>query len=426
MDQQRRPMSFRSRLAMFALAALGLASLAEAPTAQAAAAPLPNNRLLAAVTACNPDARALLERAVAIDSGTGDAVGLDAMGKLYGDALAALGGEVRVVDPTPPSQGHNVVASFRGQGKGRILLITHIDTVFTHASFAAFKPRWEGSHYIGPGAGDDKSGGVTALCALRALKQLGFRDYARIDVLLNASEEVGSPGSRELMQALARDSDLTLNLERGVPDNGVVVSRKGSSVLVMEFKGRAAHSGLEPEKGRNAALEAARVALLLGNLADPARKTTVVVDQIHSGDKTNVVPERATIKADVRALSAAEFDRVEQAAAELAKHPGIDGVTITSTLERDFPPWPRTEATERLLDRVRPLFGELGRTLVTVEVGSSADVAIAAETGTPSLDGFGAEAGGAHTDADYVDFATLTPRSYILARTLMEFGRSPH
>jgi len=78
-----------------------------------------------------------------------------------------------------------------------------------------------------------------------------------------------------------------------------------------------------------------------------------------------------------------------------------------------------------LLDRIRPLFGELGRTLATVEVGSSADVSIAAGTGTPSLDGFGMEGGGAHTDADYADIATLTPRAYVLARTLMEFGHAP-
>jgi glutamate carboxypeptidase len=408
------------------VAAILAAGLLLAGAAQAAQPGLPNNRLLQAVRSCDADARALLERAVAIDSGTGYAEGLDAMGKLYGDALAALGGEVRVVEPTPPSQGHNVVVTYRGQGKGRILLITHIDTVFTHASFAAFKPRWEGNHFIAPGAGDDKSGGVTALCALRALKQLGFRDYARIDVLLNASEEIGSPGSRELMRALARDSDLTLNLERGVPTDGVVVARKGASALTMEFKGRAAHSGLEPEKGRNAALEAARVALLLGSLADAAKQTTVVVDQIHGGDKTNVVPEQATVKADVRALSAAEFERVEHEAAAIAARPGIEGVTITSLLEREFPPWPRSAATEQLLERIRPLFGELGRTLTTVEVGSSADVSIAAETGTASLDGFGLEGGGAHTNADYADLASLVPRSYVLARTLMEFGHNPH
>lgn len=409
-----------------ALALVALVAVAASPPTRAAAAPRADTRLQAAVAACDPQARTLIERAVAIDSGTGDAEGLDAVGKLVGDALAVLGAEVHAVAPTPPGQGHNVVATVRGQGKGRILLVTHIDTVFTKGTVARLKPHWEGSRYFGPGAGDDKSGSVIAWCALRALRQLGFRDFARIDVLLNASEETGSHGSRELMQAMARESDLVLNLERGVPTDQVIVARKGSAVLTLEFKGRAAHSGLEPEHGRNAALEAARVALALGGLADPVKRTSVVVDQLHGGDKINVVPESAFVKADVRAFSKEEFDRVEQAAAELARHPGIDGVTITSSMERNFPAWPHTATTDALLARVRPLFAELGRTLTTTEVGSSADVAIAAETGARALDAFGIEGGGAHGDGDYVDFDTLAPRAYILARTIMEFGRNPH
>jgi glutamate carboxypeptidase len=401
------------------------ASLVLAGAVQAQQLRVPNNRLLQAVRNCDAGARALLERAVAIDSGTGDAEGLDAVGKVFGVALQELGAELRYVEPTPPALGHNVVATLRGQGKGRILLIAHIDTVFTRGAVAAAKPHWEGNRYIGPGAGDDKSGPVAAVCALQALKKLGFRDYARIDVLLNASEETGSHGSRELMQSLARASDLALNLERGVPKDQVLVARKGSALLTLEFKGRAAHSGLEPEKGRNAALEAARVALQLGELADAAKQTSVVVDQIHGGDKINVVPDSAVVKADVRAFVPEEFDRIERAAAELAQHPGIDGVTITSTLERNFPAWPHTAATDQLLERIRPLFAELGRTLTTTEVGSSADVAIAAEAGVPALDAFGLEGGGAHTSADYVDFDSLVPRSYVLARTLMEFGRQP-
>jgi glutamate carboxypeptidase len=423
-------MSHRPRLTPFdpALAALALFALgafAAPQPARAAATPRADSRLLAAVGACDPEARRLIERAVAIDSGTGDAEGLDAVGKLLGDALAAQGAEVHAVAPTPPAQGHNVVATVRGQGKGRILLVTHIDTVFTRGTVARTKPHWEGNRYFGPGAGDDKSGSVIAWCALRALRQVGFRDFARIDVLLNASEETGSHGSRELMQAMAREADLVLNLERGVPTDQVIVARKGSAVLTLEFTGRAAHSGLEPENGRNAALEAARVALALGGLADTPKRTSVVVDQLHGGDKINVVPDSAFVKADVRAFSKEEFDRVEQAAAEMAKHPAIDGVTITSSMERNFPAWPHAASTDALLARVRPLFAELGRTLATTEVGSSADVAIAAETGARSLDAFGVEGGGAHSEGDYVDFDTLAPRAYILVRTIMEFGRSP-
>jgi glutamate carboxypeptidase len=194
----------------------------------------------------------------------------------------------------------------------------------------------------------------------------------------------------------------------------------------MEFKGLAAHSGLEPEKGRNAALEAARVALLLDTLSDRQQQTTVEVDILAGGDKTNVIPDHAVIKADVRALTPAEFDRVEQAAAQIAARPGINGVTIQSSLQRNFPPWPHRPSTDALIARANRLYGELSRTLTAIEVGSSADVAFAAESGTPALDGFGMEGGGAHGPDDYADFSTLTPRTYLLARMIMDFGHDPH
>jgi glutamate carboxypeptidase len=390
-----------------------------------AATPERDAKLYDAVEACVPDARKLLEQLVSIDSGTGDADGLGKVGAIYAGQLRTLGATVRMSPPTAPELGDNVVATLTGTGKGRILLIAHMDTVFSRGTVAKQPPRWVGDHLIGPGAGDDKGGGVTAICALRALAARGIRDYARIDLILNASEETGSHGSRDLIQTLARASDVAINLERGVPADKVIVARKGSAVLTFDFTGRAAHSGLEPQNGRNAALEAARVAQLLGALADPARETTVTVTILNGGDKINVVPDRATIKADVRAYSKAEFDRVEQGAAAIAAKPAIDGVTIASRLDRNFPAWPRAASTDALLDRANRLYGELGRTLTAVAVGSSADVALAAETGTPSIDGFGMEGGGAHGPDDYADIATLPQRTYLLARMLTDLGRNP-
>jgi len=411
----------------FAAATISVAMLAacclSAP-AQAAAKVQPE--LLNAVKACDRDSRSLLERLVAIDSGTGDAEGLRAVGQLYAVELKAVGASVKMVAPPPSAPaGDNVVATLSGSGKGRILLIAHMDTVFRRGDVARVKPRWEGDRYFGPGAGDDKSGGVTAICALRALKQVGFRDFARIDVLLNASEETGSLGSRDLIRTMAKDSDLVINLERGVPRDQILHARKGGGTLTMEFTGRAAHSGLEPEKGRNAVLEAARVALALDGLADPNLKTTVSVDVLQGGDKINIIPDHAVLKADVRAFTQAEFDRVNHAAAELAAHPGIDGVTIQSKFVELFPPWERNAQADALVGQSQRLYRELGGTLTATEVGSSADISFAVEGGTPGIDGFGMEGGDAHTDHDHADFNTLTPRAYLLARLLMEAGHDP-
>lgn len=405
------------------LAALALAT-ASSCTALAQPSPKPNARLLSAIEACGPSAGILLEQVVAIDSGTGDAEGLNRVGAIYADRLRELGAAVRTEKPAIPG-GDNVVATLTGTGKGRILLIAHIDTVFGRGDVAARKPYWEGDRYYGPGTGDDKSGGVTAICALSALKATGFRDFAHIDLLLNASEETGSWGARDLIRSLAKEADITINLERGVPSDKALVSRKGSATLTLEFTGRAAHSGLEPENGRNAALEAAAMALQLGKLADASKGTTVNVTILTSGDKINVIPNHAIIRADVRVQTPDEFDRIEKAGSDLAAHPGIDGVTVTAKLDRNFPPWPHVASTDALLARANKLYAELGRSLTGISVGSSADSAIAAETGTPTIDGFGMEGGGAHGPDDYADISTLTPRAYLLARMLMDIGAKP-
>jgi glutamate carboxypeptidase len=383
-------------------------------------------KLLAAVRACDSGSRALLEKLVSIDSGSGDAEGLNAVGTIEAAELSALGAQVKTVPPPPgTSPGNNLLATLTGTGKGRILLISHMDTVFSRGDVARLKPHWQGDSYYGPGAGDDKSGGVMAICALKALTSVGFTDFGRIEVLLNASEEIGSPGSRDLIRARAKEADLVINLERGVPKDKVLVGRKGAATLTLEFTGLAAHSGLAPEKGRNAALEAARVALALGALGDAAKQTTVIVDILSGGDKTNVVPAHAVIKADVRAFSMGEFDRVARGAAELAAHPGIDGVTIKSSLLQLFPPWPHIQSTDAMIARASRIYSELGRSLTGIEVGSSSDINYAAESGTPSLDAFGMEGDGAHTDSDHADIDTLTPRAYLLARMLMDVGHEP-
>jgi glutamate carboxypeptidase len=391
----------------------------------AGAAPHPNARVLAAVKACEQSGRELLERAVAIDSGTGDVEGLSAVGALYTTELQALGAKVKSIAPAAPAVGNNIVATLTGTGKGRIVLIAHMDTVFNHGDVAKRMPHWEGQHYIGPGAGDDKSGGVTAVCAIKALKEIGFSDFARIDVLLNSNEETGSLGSSDLIRSLAMASELVINLERGIATDQILKARKGSATLTAQFTGRAAHSGLEPEKGRNAVIEAARFALALEKLSDSEKKTTVTVDILSGGDKTNVVPAHAELKADVRAFTNDELDRVEQAAAQLAETPSIDGVTIKTTLQRGFPPWPPNEHTDHVIERANRLYAEIGRKVTATEVGSSADVSFAAQTGTPSVDGFGIEGGGAHSVDDYADIATLVPRVYLLARLLMDVGHDP-
>ena len=300
-----------------------------------------------------------------------------------------------------------------------------MDTVFPHGTVAQRPYKVEGNRGIGPGAGDDKSGIITAVCALRILHELKFQVFSRITLILNSNEETGSWGTRDLIRKYAQQSDVAINLERGVPPDGAVVERKGSAAITLEITGRAAHAGLEPEKGRNAVIEAAHQALQLASLANAAKQTTVNVTLFQGGTVSNVIPDHATVTADVRAFTAEEFARVETGAAALAKRTTVPEVVVKSTMKRNFPAWPRAASTDALLARAQRLYAEVDRKLEGVSVGSSADVAVAAEAGIPSIDGVGLLGSGAHGADDQADLSSIVPRVYLLTRMLMDLGQTP-
>ncbi|MFD0938740.1 M20/M25/M40 family metallo-hydrolase, partial [Methylobacterium trifolii] len=218
-----------------------------------------------------------------------------------------------------PGKGTNVVATLSGTGRARILLVGHMDTVF-QAGEAARRPfRIEGGRATGPGVMDDKGGIVIALYALHILRDVGFTNFKTITLLLNSSEEIGSPGARALIEAQAREHDAVLNLEPGRPADGLVVFRKGSANFLVEVKGRSAHAGVAPDSGRNAATELAHQALQIGHLGDRSKETTVNVTVLKAGTVTNIIPDTASAQGDVRALVPEEFDRVERDLAGLAR-----------------------------------------------------------------------------------------------------------
>ena len=243
----------------------------------------------------------LLERLVNIDSGTGYAEGSCRSAPSPSRNCASSAPTIEIL-PAKPAVGDNIVATFNGTGKGRILLMAHIDTVFAQGTAAKRPFRIDGGRAYGPGVSDDKGGIVTAMAVLKILQDLKFKDYARITLLLNTNEETGSRGSRALIERLAREHDVTLNLESGRAGDGIVIWRKGSARLTIEVKGRAAHAGGSPEQGRNAAMELANQVLQVAKLGNAEKQTTVNVTVLQSGDRSNVIPDLAVAHADVRAL----------------------------------------------------------------------------------------------------------------------------
>jgi glutamate carboxypeptidase len=371
-----------------------------------------------------PGAIKLWERLVNIDSGTGDAEGMKAVGAIAIEELKKLGATIETLS-SAPAAGDNIVATFTGTGKGKVLLMAHMDTVFAKGAAAARPFRIEGGRAYGPGVSDDKAGIVVAVAVLNILQDLKFKDYARITVFLNTNEETGSRGSRALIEKLAKEHDVTLNLEAGRAGDGITIWRKGSGTIKVEVKGRASHAGVAPEIGRNAVMELAHQMMQLSKLANAEKGTTVNFTVIKGGDRKNIIPDFAEADADIRAVVTEEFDRVERELAVAIRNKLIADTEVKATLIRSFPPMPQNAQIDALATLAQRVYGEIGKKLNLGGSGGAADSSLSAGVFRPTLDGLSLIGGNAHTDREYAEVDSMVPRFYLLTRMVMELSRNP-
>ena len=296
---------------------------------------------------------------------------------------------------------------WRGEGEPRVLLVGHHDTVHPLGTLAAMPFVVEGQRVTGPGVFDMKGGIVQAIHALAALD-----DRSGIEVLITSDEEVGSLASRALIEERARAAGAVLVLEPSADGGALKTGRKGTGTFVLTVAGRAAHAGLEPEKGINALVEAAHLVLAVAGFGDPAVGTTVTPTVAGAGTADNVVPASATIRVDARVESAAETERVERAIRSLTTTvPGAE-LTITGGIGR--PPMP-TSASAGLFAVAERAAATAGLAPVTgVAVGGGSDGNFTAAIGVPTLDGLGAVGGGAHSEHEHLLLDTVPDRIALL------------
>ena len=380
-----------------------------------------NPALLERAAAQQPAALALLEKLVNIDSGTFNAAGLDAVGAIVAAELAQQGFRIQKL-PAAPAAGSNLVATRAGTGKGRVLLVAHMDTVFADGTAAKRPFRIDGRRAYGPGIMDDKGGIVIAVNAARLLTA---EDFGKLTLLLNTNEETGSAGTRTLIDRLAREHDVAFNLEPGRAADGLVVARKGSGEIELDVTGKASHAGVAPKQGVNAALEAAHQVVQLSRLGDDAKDTTVSWTVVQGGDRTNVIPDHARALADVRARTPEEFDRVERDLRRLSAMQLVPEAKVSAVLKRDFPPMPASPVTDGLARRATAIYAEIGRKLTLESSGGAADASLLFAAGLPTIDGLGIVGGGIHTADEYAEVDSIAPRIYLLARLIQEYGRAP-
>ena len=382
-------------------------------------------KVLAAAQAARSAQLQLLEQVVNIDSGTGDVEGGRRVAGVLIPRLQALGMSIESVPAEAPGLAENTVATLAGRGKTRILMIGHIDTVFEPGTAARRPYRADDKRAYGPGVGDEKGGVIEGLYALQILHDIGFKDFGKIVFLIETSEERGSPGTKGVIAKLLTDADVELNLEPGDEPDVITVWRKGSTTFHIDVKGRAAHAGVAPQDGRNAATELIHQISGVDVFPKSGPGLTANLTLMQAGTRANIIPENASAQINVRVRDKADFERVEETLRRNAATTIVPDTKVSITREGAFPPLPNNPATDKLAARAERIYSGIGRTLAPGGNGGASESALAADAGVPALDGLGPVGGGFHSDQEFIDLDTLTPRLYLLTRLLMELGPKP-
>ncbi|HEY2069878.1 MAG TPA: glutamate carboxypeptidase [Rhizomicrobium sp.] len=401
----------------------GLA-IAAAVATMGASAPGGTN-LWAEAQAVKAEQLQFLSTLVNIDSGTGDEAGGRKVEALLMPKLRALGASITTVPAEADGLPPNLVATWSGTGTTRILMIGHIDTVFGPGTVATRPYHVEGDHARGPGVADEKGGVVEGLYAMKLLRKAGFKNFKTITFLMETSEEKGSPGTRKLIQKLVGDADVEFNLEPGDPPDLITVWRKGSATFHIDVKGKAAHAGVNPQDGHNAAVELLHQ--LAGIEAFPhwGPGLTVNLTLMSAGTRANIIPDAASAQVNVRVRDMADFDKVERALVANSKHVVVPGTSVTVSREPAFPPLPDNKGTSALATRAEKIYAAIGMRLDEGGNGGASESALAAAAGVPALDGLGPVGGGFHSSDEYLDLNSVSPRLYLLTRLLMDVGETP-
>jgi glutamate carboxypeptidase len=363
------------------------------------------------------DLRALVN----LDCGTYIPSGVDRVADLMQERFAARGWSTERFPHQPqgdePRLGDLLVATRRGADEDgrRILLVGHMDTVFPEGTVPERPFRIDGSTAYGPGVSDMKGGLLGGLYAMNVLQDAGFTAFGSVTYVCNPDEEIGSPFSGPLILERAKNVDACFVLE-GARENGDIVSaRKGVMDFRIVVRGRAAHAGVEPERGRSAALQAAHTIVALHDLNGKWPGVTVNVGVVQGGTRPNVVAERCELHVDLRAPTRASFEEAVEALRMVATLHIVPDTEVEVTPMSGFPPMEKTEATARLVDRAKSIAGELGFEVNDAATGGASDANPVAGLGIPTLDGLGPIGGADHSPGEWLDLDSVVPRISLLA-----------
>jgi glutamate carboxypeptidase len=301
----------------------------------------------------------------------------------------------------------------------RVLLLGHIDTVWPLGTAAERPFSVDNGRARGPGIFDMKAGLVIGLHVLAALGE-----DAPVTLLVTGDEEVGSAASRAVIESTARSSQACLVLEGAGPAGAVKSARKGWSFYTLEFQGRAAHAGLEPEKGISVLPPVAEMIARINDLDEPSSGVSVNSTTVHAGTTVNTIPAHGELAVDVRCATVEQQSALDRALRDLARQLAGDvRIAVHGGINR--PPMPSAGARP-LLDRLGTVQSGRRRSMPpAVSVGGISDANLTAALGVPTLDGLGAVGGGAHAAHEWVDLEQTRERVPMVAALVRDLIESP-
>ncbi len=360
----------------------------------------------------------LLGRMVAAESPSFDKAAVDRMGRIVAAEWRRRGARVEFLNQA--ERGDHVRADLslgRGRREGQLLVLGHLDTVYPLGTLARMPFRVARGRAWGPGTFDMRGGLVIALFAADALRRAGITPHKRLVFLWTSDEEIGSGTSRAAIEREAKRSDAVLVLEPAFGlDGRLKTQRKGVGEVTLRVTGRSAHAGIDPRKGVNAVHELALQIARLMRMNDPRRGITVQANVIDGGTFTNVIPEHAEARIDVRIARASDARRINHKLHAL--HPMLKGATLAVRGGINRPPLERTPAVRALFAHAQSLAREMGLALGEASVGGGSDGNFTAALGVPTLDGLGAVGNGAHSPREHATIHSLPERAALLAALL--------
>jgi glutamate carboxypeptidase len=365
-----------------------------------------------------PEMTALLRELALLESPSLDAASQEPVFARLAVELAAAGLRARRLPGKRTGGQLWAVRRPRRRGGPAQLLLGHSDTVWPVGTVARMPVEVRDGQLSGPGVYDMKAGLVQGIFALRVLHELGLEPPVEPAFFINSDEEIGSVESLARIERVARRMRRVFVLEPSLgPAGKLKTRRKGSLRFTIRVFGRAAHSGLDPEKGASAILELARVVQTLYGLADPRRGITVNVGVVEGGLRPNVVAPDARAELDIRVLAWEDARRLERAVREL--EPSTPGTRLEIQGGIDRPPVEATPGNRLLWEAARRRAAELGLELDEGISGGASDGSLTSRV-CPTLDGLGAVGDGAHALHEHVLLDRMPERAALLALLLLE------